>query len=213
MWCDEVFWVQSPTGPLPPTQSSCLVSRPPTLSVLLASPPSAHLEAGFKKVYAPWAHLEAVRQIFTSWRCHRQRNSDIQWCAASPTLCRHSSEFGRLTWHPTADSRADWGALVGCWALWTGSLDLQKWSGWRRKQNRLNLESRLHLGLDCGLWAICPVSMETTCQLENQAPGRKSPRALHCLKEYPNYLCNWTESYILLCLLGYDHKPIEIVHC
>ena len=56
---------------------------------------------------------------------------------------------------------------------------------------------------------ICPVSMEMTYQLENQAPGRKSLRALHCLKEYPNYLCNRIESYILLCLLGYDHKPID----
>ena len=52
------------------------------------------------------------------------------------------------------------------------------------------LKAGLHLGPDCGLWAICPVSMETTYQLENQAPGRKSPRALHRLKEYPNYLCN-----------------------
>ena len=32
------------------------------------------------------------------------------------------------------------------------------------------LKAGLHLGLDCGLWAICPVSMETTYQLENQAP-------------------------------------------
>ena len=61
----------------------------------------------------------------------------------------------------------------------------------------------------CGLWAICPVSMEMTYQLENQASGRKSPRALHRLKEYPNYLCNWIESWILLCLLGYDHRPID----
>ena len=30
-----------------------------------------------------------------------------------------------------------------------------------------------------GLWAICPGSMETTYQLENQAPRKKSPRALH----------------------------------
>ena len=30
-----------------------------------------------------------------------------------------------------------------------------------------------------GLWAICPVSMETTYQLENQGPRKKSPRALH----------------------------------
>ena len=59
--------------------------------------------------------------------------------------------------------------------------------------------------------AICPISMETTNQQENQAPGRKSPRAPHHLKEYPNYLCDWIESYILLCLSGYDHKPID--HC
>ena len=48
-----------------------------------------------------------------------------------------------------------------------------------------------------GLWTltvdlggtICLVSMETTYQLENQAPGRNSPRALHHPKECPNYLC------------------------
>ena len=71
------------------------------------------------------------------------------------------------------------------------------------------LKAGLHLGLDCGLWAICPVSMDTTHHLVNQAPGRKSPRALHHLKEYPNYRCNWIESYILLCLLGYDYRPID----
>ena len=63
------------------------------------------------------------------------------------------------------------------------------------------LKAGLHLGPDCGLWAICPVSMETTYQLENQAPGRRSSRALHRLEEYSNYLCNRIESYILLCLL------------
>ena len=51
--------------------------------------------------------------------------------------------------------------------------------------------------------------MEMTYQRENQAPGRKSPSAFPCLKEYPNYLCDRIESYILLCLLGYDHKPID----
>ena len=71
------------------------------------------------------------------------------------------------------------------------------------------LKTGLHLGPDCGLRAICPVSMETIYQLENQAPGMKSPRALHHLKEYPNYLCDPIESYILLCLLGNDHKPID----
>ena len=68
------------------------------------------------------------------------------------------------------------------------------------------LKAGLHLGPD---WTLSPVSMERTYQLENQAPRRKSPRALHFLKEYTNYLCNLMESYILLCLLGYDHKPID----
>ena len=52
------------------------------------------------------------------------------------------------------------------------------------------LKAGLHLGPHCGLSAVCPLSMEMTYQLENQASGRKSPRALHRLKEYPNYLCN-----------------------
>ena len=68
------------------------------------------------------------------------------------------------------------------------------------------LKAGLHLWPDCGLGALCPVSMDTTYQLENQGPGRKSPRALHRLKEYPNCLCDKIESYILLCLLGYRHK-------
>ena len=58
------------------------------------------------------------------------------------------------------------------------------------------LKTGLHAGPNCGLWAICPVSMETTYQLENQTPW-KGPRAqprLCRLKEYPNYLCNWIES-------------------
>ena len=71
------------------------------------------------------------------------------------------------------------------------------------------LKAGLHLGPDCGLWAICPVSMEMTYQLENKAPRRKSPRALQRPNEHPNYLCNRIESYILLCLLGYDHRPID----
>ena len=32
------------------------------------------------------------------------------------------------------------------------------------------LKTGLHFGPDCGLWAICPVSMEMTYQLENQDP-------------------------------------------
>ena len=44
---------------------------------------------------------------------------------------------------------------------------------------------------------------------KTRTPGRKSPRALHRLKEYPNYLCDQIESYILLCLLRNDYKPID----
>ena len=71
------------------------------------------------------------------------------------------------------------------------------------------LKAGLHLGPDCGLWAKCPVSMEMTYQLESQATRGKSPRALRQLKEYLNYLCNRIESYFLLRLLGYDHKPVD----
>ena len=35
------------------------------------------------------------------------------------------------------------------------------------RHNRIHLKAGLHLGPDCGLWALCPVSMETTYQLEN----------------------------------------------
>ena len=38
------------------------------------------------------------------------------------------------------------------------------------------LKAGLHLGPDCGLWAICPVSMETTYQLEKQAPWVQEPQ-------------------------------------
>ena len=43
------------------------------------------------------------------------------------------------------------------------------------RQNRLRLESRTPSW--AGLWTLSPVSMETTYQLENQAPRRKSLRA------------------------------------
>ena len=64
---------------------------------------------------------------------------------------------------------------------------------------------------------MCPMSMETTRPLENQnqppPPTMEEPQGslqtLCCLKEYPNYLCNQIESCILLCLLGYDHRPID----
>ena len=60
------------------------------------------------------------------------------------------------------------------------------------------LKAGLHLGSDRGFWAIFPVSMETTCQLENQAPWMEEPQGSYLdsllPKEYPNYLCNLIES-------------------
>ena len=44
------------------------------------------------------------------------------------------------------------------------------------RQNRLHSKVELHLGPDCGLWAICPVFMEMTYQLENQAPWMEEPQ-------------------------------------
>ena len=38
------------------------------------------------------------------------------------------------------------------------------------------LTAGLHLVPSCGLGAICPVSMETTYQLENQAPWMEEPQ-------------------------------------
>ena len=103
--------------------------------------------------------------------------------------------------------------------LWVKSIKRGEWKKKKREREREGndggnrtgsiLKAGLHLGPDCGRWAICPVSMETTYQLENQAPRRKSLKGLYCLKEYPNYLCNQIELYILLCLLGYDHRPID----
>ena len=38
------------------------------------------------------------------------------------------------------------------------------------------LKAGLHLGLDCGLGAIWPVSMEMTYQLENQTSWMEKPQ-------------------------------------
>ena len=38
------------------------------------------------------------------------------------------------------------------------------------------LKARLHLGPDCGLGAIYPLSMETTYQLENQTHQKEEPQ-------------------------------------
>ena len=50
----------------------------------------------------------------------------------------------------------------------------------------------LHLGPDCGLWAMCPVSMEMTYKLENQTPlppTMKEPQDLYLDSPSPKRVC------------------------
>ena len=82
---------------------------------------------------------------------------------------------------------------------------------WRRKQTEQapswKQDSTLGRTVDFELYAQYLRKRHTNWK--TRPPGWKSPRALHHLKEYPNYLCNWIESYILLCLLEYDHGPTD----
>ena len=81
---------------------------------------------------------------------------------------------------------------------------------WRRKQNRLYLESRAPSW--AGLWTLSYMLSIFGDDIPTGKPGARKeepPRALHRLKEYPNYLCDQIESSIRLCLLVYDHRPID----
>ena len=68
----------------------------------------------------------------------------------------------------------------------------------------------LHLGPDC-VWTLnyMPSIYGNDIPTGKPGPGKGEPQGSPLLKEYPNYLCNGIESYILLCLLGYDHRPID----
>ena len=44
------------------------------------------------------------------------------------------------------------------------------------RRNGSILKAGLYLEPDCGLWAICPVSVEMTHQLENQTPWMEEPQ-------------------------------------
>ena len=102
--------------------------------------------------------------------------------------------------------------------LWVKSIKRGEWKKkkrerergeWRRKQNRLYLESRAPSWARLWTLSYMPSIYGNYIPTWNQAPRRKSLKGLYCLKEYPNYLCNQIELYILLCLLGYDHRPID----
>ena len=62
-----------------------------------------------------------------------------------------------------------------------------------------------------GLWTLSyvPSTYENDVPAGKPGPQKAEPQGSPCLKEYPNYLCNRIESYILLCLLGYDPRPID----
>ena len=81
------------------------------------------------------------------------------------------------------------------------------------RQKRLHLQSRTPSWTR--LWTLSSMPSIYGNDIPTGTPDTlspwESPRA-HTetlLKEYPNYLCNWIESQILLCLLGYDHRPID----
>ena len=78
-----------------------------------------------------------------------------------------------LGWEDSLEKRKATHASILAWRIpWT----IYSPCGGGNRQNRLHLERGLHLGPDCGLWAICLVSMETTFQLENQTPQIEDPQ-------------------------------------
>ena len=74
------------------------------------------------------------------------------------------------------------------------------------------LKAGLHLGPDWTLSYMPSIYGNNIPTGKPDPPDGKAPGLvprLFGLKEYPNYLCNPIESYILLCLLEYDHRPID----
>ena len=78
--------------------------------------------------------------------------------------------------------------------------------------SRLHLESRTPSW--AGLWTLSytPNIYRNDIPTGKPGPRKEEPQASPSPKKTPNYLCNRIESYILLCLLGYDHKPIDKVY-
>ena len=104
--------------------------------------------------------------------------------------------------------------LFHCWPLIHARTRLEVLSTWlplKKETDRTGsiLKARLQLE-HCELYAQYlrkPHTNWKTKPPDGRAPGL-IPR-LSILKEYPNYLRNRIESYILLRLLGYDHRPID----
>ena len=81
------------------------------------------------------------------------------------------------------------------------------------RQNRLHLDSRTPSW--AGLWTLSyvPRIYGNNIPTGEPDPGMEEPQGSYLgslsLKEHPNHLCNRIESFILLCLLGNDHRLID----
>ena len=137
-------------------------------------------------------HLKLLRNMMHkgNYDCNKQDNSQRLECTLE--MATHSSILAwRISWTEELGGLQSMGRKESDTTEQLHSLSLGSMltnEGGNRRGSIL--KAGLHLGPDCGLRAISPLSMKTTYQLENQAPRRKSPRALCCLKEYPNCLCN-----------------------
>ena len=68
-----------------------------------------------------------------------------------------------------------------------------------KEENKYFRTTHFHLFNGCLLSTLC-----------QKCYGIEGGNRTGCrLKEYPNYLSNKLESDILLCLLGYDHRPTD----
>ena len=91
---------------------------------------------------------------------------------------------------------------------------------WRRKQTEQvpswKQDSILGRTVDFELYALYLWKRHTNWKI--RPPRVEEPQGSYLdspspEKKYRNYLCNQIESWILLCLLGYDHRTLIIVHC
>ena len=104
-------------------------------------------------------------------------------CALEPVLCNKRSHHNKKSMHHNLSGP--------CWLLKeeidrTGSI----------------LKAGLHLGPDCELLSYMPSIYGNYIPTGKPGPQKEEPQGSYLgspsLKEYPNYLCNQIESYILL---------------
>ena len=119
-----------------------------------------------------------------SWSCcPRLKTLFLYFLTASPSL------FCPLTSVPHCFFLSLWFYKRTChlttirWLLWEISLTSSQSAGFPEGGNRTGciLKAGLHLGPDCGLWAICPVSMKMTYQRKTRPPHLFSARNIKSL--------------------------------